>query len=127
MKSFIITLAFLLLTVSCEKKKEVLDYEVPEDIKVRTYSISQINEENSLLYSDLYSNVDYIQLETTEQSLVGEVSKLEMTDDGDLIVLDRTRGSVLRFDGRGRYMCHIGRRGNGNGEYEAKQPYKSIQ
>ena len=117
MKSFVITLAFLLLTGSCEKKKGVLDYDVPEDIEARTYPISQVNVEKSLLYSDLYSNVDYIQLETTEQSLVGEVSKLEITDDGDLIVLDRARGSVLRFDGRGKYMCHIGRRGNGNGEY----------
>lgn len=93
-----------------------MDYTIPEEIVVQSLSVT-INNEDNFLYSDLYTDVKYIHLETTEQSLVGVVSKLEITDDGDLIILDRSRKAVIRFDDSGKFICNIGRHGNGHGEY----------
>lgn len=95
----------------------LVDYEVTEENDVQTLPITIADEGKGLLFSDVYSKVNYIPLETTEQSLVGGISKLEITNNGELIVLDRTRGSVILFNDRGKYICHIGKRGNGHGEY----------
>lgn len=109
---------FLSLTLfSCKEKVMVLDYEMPEGGAAQNISITLDKESKGILYSDLYAKVDYVQLEMTEQSLVGDVSKLEIADNGDIILLDNTRGSVIRFNASGKYVCHIGSRGNGHGEY----------
>lgn len=89
---------------------------MPDNLEVQTLPVA-IDNEKYLLYSNLYSKVDYIKLEAKDQSLVGEVSKLLIMDNGDLIVLDCRKGSVIRFDGNGKYICNMGRSGKGHGEY----------
>lgn len=110
-----IIVLFLLLS-SCQDNNKIVDYALPENFEVQTLSIT-VNNEDNLLYSDLYANVKYIHLETTDQSLIGVVNKLEITDDGDFIILDRTRKAVKRFNNCGKYICDIGLHGIGHGEY----------
>lgn len=107
----------LFLFISCKKTTKVLDYDISDNNRAQILPITIDDEGGGLLFSNIFSNVEYIHLETTEQSLVGVVSKLEIANNGDLIVLDKTKGSVIRFNDRGKYLCHIGRRGNGHGEY----------
>lgn len=68
-------------------------------------------------FSNLFSDVQYIALEETPNSIIGSVSKLEITNDGDLIVFDVRAGSVLRFASDGRFLNNIGVRGAGRNEY----------
>lgn len=68
-------------------------------------------------YSNLYSEVNYVSLEETRNSIVGTISKLEITNDGDFIVFDNIAGAVFRFDSNGKFLNNIGLRGPGENEY----------
>ena len=73
------------------------------------------------LYTDsnIIESYDYIALETTEESLLGDISSV-FFDDGLFFVSDRTAGRINRilvFDQSGKFITQIGRRGNGEGEY----------
>lgn len=68
-------------------------------------------------YSDLYSEVRYVKLEETANSMIGVISKIEITNSNDILVFDNMSGSIVLFDKNGKYKNHIGRRGNGANEY----------
>jgi hypothetical protein len=56
--------------------------------------------------SDFFSEVNYIPLETTEQSLFGSISKLVITEDY-FIILDRNTNSILIFNKNGKFHTKI--------------------
>lgn len=62
-------------------------------------------------YSNLFSEVHYVPLEETRNSIVGEVSQLEITKDGDYVVFDSNSGAIFRFASDGRFLNNIGFRG----------------
>lgn len=68
-------------------------------------------------FSNLFSEVHYVALEETRNSIVGTVSRLEVTNDGDFIVFDARAGAVFRFAPNGRFLNNIGFRGAGESEY----------
>lgn len=68
-------------------------------------------------FSNLFRDVYYVPLEETRNSVVSEVSKLEVSNSGDIIVFDSRAGAVFRFDGNGKFLNNIGFRGSGNNEY----------
>lgn len=68
-------------------------------------------------YSNLFSEVHYVPLEETRNSIVGEVSQLEITKDGDYVVFDSNSGAIFRFASDGRFLNNIGFRGAGENEY----------
>ncbi len=80
------------------------------------------------LYSYKDDQIDYfalvdttsyrvVKLETTEASLIGEISKVEVVGDR-ILVLDRMGSkTVMMFDLEGNFIRQIGRRGRGPGEY----------
>lgn len=111
------TILLLFIIASCGKKAEIPDYGVPKDMDVESLSISFESARNGLLYSNLYSEVSYIPLETSDQSIIGEISKLEIANNGDLIIFDMPMQSIVRFDSNGKFICRIGKQGNGHGEY----------
>jgi hypothetical protein len=59
-----------------------------------------------------------IKLELTEKSLIGEISRLEITEEL-IFVLDKKTVSLMVFDHSGKYLRSIGERGTGPGEYSA--------
>ena len=66
-------------------------------------------------YESIVKGVEYIPLETTKKSLIGEVVDLYAAEGKIFINSDRKK--VLCFDKEGRFLFNIGRRGRGHGEY----------
>lgn len=59
----------------------------------------------------------YVPLETTDASLVGNISKL-LYEDGKFVVVDRTNSKVLLFDAAtGKFLNNIGHQGRGPKEF----------
>ncbi|WP_457126435.1 6-bladed beta-propeller [Mucilaginibacter sp. HD30] len=56
--------------------------------------------------SDFFSEVNYIPLETTKESLFGSISKLEITDDY-FIILDYNTHAILIFTKAGKFHAKI--------------------
>lgn len=71
-------------------------------------------EELSIDGHDLYSNVEKIEIETSDSCLLKGPSLLSF-DDGDVFLLGVDY--VKRFNRSGKYKCDIGRFGHGYGEY----------
>jgi len=66
--------------------------------------------------SEIASQIDYIQLETTPESFISYIYKIQTKDD-KIFILDIRNPSILIFDMSGKFIRRIGRVGNGPGEY----------
>jgi len=65
---------------------------------------------------EVVSHIDYIQLETTQESLIGNINKLQIKD-SKVYILDARHSLMLVFDMKGKFIRRIGNRGRGPGEY----------
>lgn len=94
--------ASLILFCSCsEKKSEVVSI----DLK------------NCVAPAEMFEpDFEIIPLETTEESLIGEIEKVKLHD-SCFFVEDRTQKAILIFDWKGKYLNKISRLGRGPGEY----------
>lgn len=72
--------------------------------------------EKNLKMSDLFSDVKYVKLETTKESLIKYIKNV-LNLDGKLLVVDGGINSLLLFDGDGRFIRKIAGQGQGPGEY----------
>jgi hypothetical protein len=73
-------------------------------------------EHNSVPPSSV-KNCSVVRLETNDNSLIGEINKIYVTDER-IYVLDSDKAkALLVFDREGKYLMTIGSRGNGPGEY----------
>jgi len=75
----------------------------------------QIGHAVEIKASDLINNIHYVPLETSKESLVGEIIKIIPTNNHFFISDDFNTLSVWTKEGK--YINHIGRRGQGPGEY----------
>lgn len=77
------------------------------------------NIEDSFLFkfSSAISDIKYVKLEETTNSIIGNLSQLEIANNGDFIVFDIGNKKVLRFDSCGHFLNAIGERGHGPNEY----------
>lgn len=66
-------------------------------------------------YESMVKSIEYIPLETTKKSLVGDVTSLYVAD--GRIYINSDRKKVLCFGEDGKFLFKIGNRGRGNGEY----------
>lgn len=71
---------------------------------------------DSVGLSMLADSVSYLDLETTDGSLIGRIGDVKVTPQG-IIVLDSKQDIALLFDRNGRFMRQIGNRGQGPEEY----------
>ena len=55
---------------------------------------------------EVLEDIEYIPLETTKESLFGQIDRLEVTDE-HFVILDKSTNSILFFDRRGRYKHKI--------------------
>ena len=72
--------------------------------------------EKNLKMSDLFSDIKYVKLETTKESLIKYIKKV-LNFDGKLLVVDGAMNSLLLFDKDGRFIKKIAGQGKGPGEY----------
>lgn len=67
-------------------------------------------------FDDIIEDIDYVSLETTDESIIGQVSKVKFFKDY-MIILDNQSRSIFIFDIKGKYINKISRVGSGPYEY----------
>lgn len=67
--------------------------------------------------SQIITDYSFIQLETTERSLIGEISQIEIWDDNIYILDTYTTRSLFIFSSNGKFKHRIEGSGNGPGEF----------
>ena len=110
MKKLILSLGVALLALcGCKETSSVKERE--DRIVV---DITQ--PEKNLKMSDLFSDIKYVKLETTSESLIQYINRV-VDLEGNLLVVDRDNQSLLLFDKDGRFIKKIAGQGKGPGEY----------
>ena len=113
MKNITVEISILLVffCVGCNSQKNK-DYNLSGAIEINLNT-------NNLSNFDINQVADFhslIPLETTAESLIGDITKLFIID-SLIIIYDKKTNAILVFDDRGNYKHKIGRPGNGPGEY----------
>ena len=129
MKRLLISLLLLMCLSSCLHKNTFTSFQYDKELigigladnyekgNVPTIDLSDLQVGSVAFYSDFFSDVKYIPLEFTPKSKVGEIRKLQITKDGDLLVFDASGKSILRFNNDGKFVNTIGGLGHSKGEY----------
>ena len=65
---------------------------------------------------EFLDSCEFVRLETSDESLFGEITQLE-TFDGKFYIYDRQTMKIKVFDSAGRFLYDIGKKGQGPGEY----------
>lgn len=84
---------------------------------VKTIKIENFENEMHCKYSDLYSDVRYVPLEYTQNSMVGNVHEMLITKNNDIVILDYYAKAIFLFDSEGKYKNRIGDAGHAENEY----------
>ena len=97
---FLLTAMLLLLSYCGTRSSDIP--KASDDLVIRSQS------ENSL--TQIFSMVKVVPLETSDESLIGFVSKVEVNDDGGILIGDyRSTKQVFRFDASGSRLYQVGR------------------
>jgi hypothetical protein len=100
----------LLISVLLSCKNKVLE---KSDVKHVNILANQLDYLNT---SSLIKNIKFIPLETLEEAIIGEISKIIKTEK-EYLVLDSQVKKLFAFDINGKYLRTIGSNGQGPGEY----------
>lgn len=87
--------------------------------------VGAIDKPTELTTSQLGSKITFVPLETTDSTLIGDVYKVEVTNDKAIVFNLGSNPGVMVFDlNTGAFLNNIGRIGGGPGEYN--NPYGSV-
>lgn len=104
---YVVVSGFILLgTYSCTKENSIKEYPIA-DITANAQEISA---------SDLDAQIEHIQLETTQESLIADIMDLVMTNEYIFILTSTPK--VFQFAKDGKFIREISMQGNGPGEYK---------
>ena len=108
----IILILFILLTSSCNRKKDTIPLNV---IPVA----STVGNYNVLNLSDFASEIRYIPLETNDQVLISPINLEIIYENEKVLIRDHspTGSNCYLFDDSGKFCVKIGQRGQGPDEY----------
>ena len=101
-------LAFLMLHCAPETSTGEEDY---------TLLTIDVNGEDSLLTSQIYDDITYIPLETTEECILGEINKIISVEEFIFILDSEVNEALFTFSNDGTYFDKIDKLGPGPGEY----------
>lgn len=102
------TLLFSLLLVACTNSTQQAEWPINPKIHVNLSLAESID------LSSIYTDIDFIALETTPASLLGNVFKIRITDDRFFI---KSGKDLCVFENNGKFLFRISREGKGPGEY----------
>ena len=86
-----------------ETQENILNINIPDDFI-------------TLSADTIFSSVDYIPLETTEECVMYEIDKLRIYEN-EFYLLDKKQKVILVFDKNGRFMRKLDKKGKGPDEY----------
>jgi hypothetical protein len=99
---------------SCSEPASI-PFEKEAKIKIQMPKIGTIK---FLKYSEVFDSIEYIRLETKDESLIGRIDAVKIYK-GLIYILDQVQSkAVLVFDLKGKFIRRIGSIGNGPGEYD---------
>lgn len=108
--NLITALCLVLLASSCKGGRQKIYDSVSIDL-------DEV-ERSHVVFSDIYSEVEFIPLENDPECMLSQVSKVEVTKHGFLVLDKGAYPSVLLFDHEGKYIRRIGSLGKAKGEYQ---------
>ena len=98
----------ILISNSCKNRSTPT--EVPAQATIN------INDAQTMNYQPLLDSINYIPLETTDQSLIGNIGKIYITP-SNILIFDSKQTAILLFDKEGKFIRKIGQKGRGPEEY----------
>ena len=110
----LIAIASFLLGCSGNKKENTLQDE--EGTPVINLSSDNVSKVALLPLSEAAAKVEIVSLEVTDESLIGEITKMKVTD-SDIWVKHYKDNHVLRFSRSGKFLNKVGKVGQGPEEY----------
>ena len=115
MKKNILLLYLSFFIVGCKQpeKKQTLILSEPYFVTLNPANMS----DNGPRMSDIFSEIEYIQLELNKDHLVGEIAAMVCTEDFIFVHTERGHSELLQFSRDGRFVRMIGSNGRGPGEY----------
>ena len=120
MKSILLLLIITLLGCSSNKKQEPIS---KSGVPVINLS-EDVSTVPSLLLSESAEKLEIVSLEMTDQSMLGEIRRIQVTDHN--IWIDHGREFyIYRFSRSGKFLNKIGSIGQGPGEYTTCLLYTS--
>jgi len=106
-------LCFFLILISCCCCKNNTDTKRKTPLKKIVFS----NRNVDILYNnEIADSTSILKLETRKESLIGEISKMYMTD-SLIIIYDQIESKISIFDNRGSFIRNIGSKGKGPSEF----------
>lgn len=81
------------------------------------YNNSDYYEKGTYKFSELFSKVEYVKLDTIEEAYIGVITKIIVTESNEIIIFDENNSSILRFASNGKFLNRIGSRGHSKQEY----------
>lgn len=109
MKNLLAILAFIVLVLSGCKEKQ-------PDYLVEALNMVEINNPVNILIEDFITDIDTLRLETSDESLMTDISAMHVMD-GRYYILTNKYSSVHIFDSTGKFISKINDMGDGPGEY----------
>lgn len=87
-----------------------------QDKKTGKIDLDLSKKKVQLNYSEILDSIKYIQLDTKEECLIGDVNQL-LKDDTLLFIMDQKQKSIFIYSESGRFIQKINHVGKGEGEY----------
>ncbi len=116
MKTKLQFLIFITISlISCGKKETFTNLNL-DTSELKTIRINA-NEENLPKIDSLFSEVEFLKLQTTDKNLIGTIAQIIFLDSLILITDNSSAKSIYEFHNDGSFYRQIGNIGNGPNEY----------
>ncbi|UHZ84140.1 6-bladed beta-propeller [Bacteroides fragilis] len=111
MKNILVFIIIAMGLAACRRSSTI----TPRDVKgIKTVNIDK---NNVVSIYDIFSKVEIIPLEMTEESALGYPLRKILVNDGNYYVLDYTQNTIFKFDSCGKYLDKINKLGSAPEEY----------
>ena len=113
-------LSFLIILCACNQPSENSDgsganqNDYVDDLIV--FEESAFEDPEQIRYSELFDSYHFIPLETSEESILSEITQVKFLNK-KIIIRDNLTSKVVLFSDDGKYLRNIGNAGRGPGEY----------
>jgi len=89
----------------------------PNDTNPETIRVKDIDLQGDIKAGDVYDQVQFIKLETTNKSLFGKIDRIILTKDNIFILDWLISKDIFVFNRSGKFITRFGQRGKGPGEF----------